>query len=58
MFTYSKGYWEVYKHFQGDFFGFGERVERAVAWEDISKEKFLMGEENFNDWGALFSSII
>ena len=23
MFTYSNGYWEVYRHFQGDFFGLG-----------------------------------
>ena len=26
MFTYSNGYWEVYRRFQGDFFGWG-RVE-------------------------------
>ena len=23
MFTYSNGYWEVYRRFQGDFFGLG-----------------------------------
>ena len=23
VFTYSNGYWEVYKRFQGDFFGLG-----------------------------------
>ena len=28
------------------------------TWEDISMEKLLMGEENFNEGGAGFSSII
>ena len=27
VFTYNNGYWEVYRRFQGDFFGFGGRVE-------------------------------
>ena len=59
MFTYSNGYWEVYRRFQGDFFGLGGRVEGGgVTWEDISMEKLLMGEENFNEGGAGFSSII
>ena len=26
MFTYSNDYWEVYRRFQGDFFGLGGRV--------------------------------
>ena len=56
-FTYSNGYWEVYRCFQGDFFGLEERV-RGVSWEDISMKKLLMGEDNFNEGGAGFSSII
>ena len=27
VFTYNNGYWKVYRRFQGDFFGFGGRVE-------------------------------
>ena len=30
----------------------------GVTWEDLSTEKFLMGEETFNEGGAGFSSII
>ena len=48
MFTCSNGYWEVYRRFQGDFFGLGGRVG-GFTWEDISMEKLLMGEENFNE---------
>ena len=33
-------------------------IEEGVTWEDISMEKLLMGEENFNEGGAEFSSII
>ena len=58
MFTYSNGYWEVYKRFQGDFFGLGGGVEGEITWEDISMERLLMGEENFNEGGTGFSSFI
>ena len=60
MFTYSNGYWEVYGRFQGYFFGLGGRVEvgGGVTWEDLSMEKLLMGEETFNEGGAVFFSII
>ena len=39
-------------------FRFRGRIEGRVTWEDISIEKLLMGEENFNEGGAGFSSII
>ena len=29
----------------------------GVTWKDISMEELLMGEENFNEGGAGFSSI-
>jgi len=29
-----------------------------VTWEDLSMEKFVVGEANFNEEGAGFSSII
>ena len=49
----------MYRRFQGDFFGLGGRVEGGgVTWEDISTEKLFMGEENFNEGGAGFPSII
>ena len=57
MFTYSNGYWEVYRRFQGDFFDLGGELRGGFTWEDISMEKLLMGEENFNEGGAGFSSI-
>ena len=57
MFTYSNGYWKVYRRFQGDFFGLGEEL-RGFTWEDLSMEELLTGEENFNEGGAGFSSII
>ena len=36
---------------------FRGRVEGGT-WEDISMEELLMGEDNFNEGGAGFSSII
>ena len=42
VFTYNNGYWEVYRRFQGDFFGFGGRVEgrglcgRIFPWRNMS----------------------
>ena len=57
VFTYSSGYWEVYRRFQGDVFGLGGRIEGGT-WEDISMKKLLMGGYNFNEGGAGYSSII
>ena len=58
MFTYSNGYWEVYRRIQGDFFGFGGGVDgRGAMWEDLSLEEYVMGEEKFNEKDAGFSSI-
>ena len=53
MFTCSNGYWEVYRHFQGDFFGLGVGDIR----EDLSLEEYVMGEVRFNEKGAGYSSI-
>ena len=39
------------------FFGRGEEVE-GVMWKYLSMEKIVMGEENFNEGSAGFSSII
>ena len=46
------------RRFQGDFFGVGGKPWEEVTWEDFSLEEFIMGEENFHDGGAGFSSII
>ena len=54
MFTYSNGYWEVYKRFQGDFFGLEGGLRGGVTWEDLSLEEFVMGEDNLHDILALF----
>ena len=40
VFTYSNGYWEVYRRFQGDILVWGGWVERAM-WEE-----YVMGEGN------------
>ena len=57
---YSNGYWEVYKRFQGDFLVEREEAieKREVFWESFSVDKFVMGEENFHERSAGFSSII
>ena len=58
VFTYSNGYWEVYRRFQGGFYivwrwDWGE----GAMLEDLSLEESVMGEEKFNEKGAGFSSI-
>ena len=59
VFTYSNGYWEVYRRFQGDIFGLGGgEIWRGVKLEDLSMEERFIGEETFNGGGAGFSSII
>ena len=35
LFTYSIGYWEAYRRFQGDFYGGGGEVGEWVTWEDV-----------------------
>ena len=57
VFTYSNGYWEVYRRFQGDFFGLGWGWGEEAMWEDLLLEEHVMGEEKFNEKGAGFSSI-
>ena len=60
MFSYSNGYWEVYRRFRGGIFGLGGRFEGGggVTWEDLSTEKLVTGEKTFNEGGVGFSSII
>ena len=57
VFTYSNGYWEVYRRFQGDFFGLGWGWGEGAMWEDLLLEEYVMGEEKFNEKGGGFSSI-
>ena len=58
MFTYSNGYWEVYRRFQGDLFGLGRgELRGGVTREDLSMEEFLMGEETFNGGGEDFLAL-
>ena len=56
VFTYNNGYWEVYSRFQGICFGFWGWGKGAM-WEDLSLEKYVMGEQKFNEKGAGFSTI-
>ena len=52
VFTYNNGYWEVYRRFQGDFFlVLGVGLREGAMWEDLSLEKYAMGEK-FNEKGA------
>ena len=57
MFTYSNGYWDVYRRFQGDFFGLGVGFRGEGYMGDLSLEEYFMGEEKFNEKGAGFSTI-
>ena len=60
LFTYSNGYWELFRRLQGVLFHVWVGVGRGegVTWEDLSMEKFIMREENFHEGGAGSSSII
>ena len=57
VFTYSNGYWEVYRCFHGDFLVWGV----GLMGEGFVGGSFLWGichgEEKFNEKGAGFSSI-
>ena len=56
--TYNNGYWEMYSRFQGIFFWFwGWGWGEGAMWEDLSLEKYVMGEQKFNEKGAGFSKI-
>ena len=57
MFTYSNGYWEVYRRYQGDFLVWVWGSGEGAIWEDLSLEKYFMGEEKYNEKGAGLSSI-
>ena len=60
MFTYNNDYWEVYRCFQGDFFGLGGRVEgggglrgRIFPWRNFSWGKRI-SMKGVQDFLALF----
>jgi len=60
VFTYSNGYWEVYRRFHRDFFlvwEWGGEVEGDCVGGSFHGG-FVMGEDNFNEGGGGFSSII
>ena len=58
MFTYNNGYWEVYRRFQGIFFVvLWVGLRGGSMWEDLSLERYVMGEQKFNEKGAGFSKI-
>ena len=57
MLTYSNDYLEVYRRFQGDFF-FGGGVKRGGYVRGTFLDEFIMGEENFHEGSAGFSSFI
>ena len=46
MLKYSNGYWEVYRRFQEDFFGWGEGVEkRGIYWGNFPSRNLLCGKK-------------
>ena len=57
MLTYSNGYWEVYRRFQEDFLVGGRGREEGNMLGEFSIEEFVMGEENFHEGSAGFTSI-
>ena len=57
MLTYGNGYWEVYRHFQGDCLD-GGGAEKGDTLEELSMEEFVVGEVNFHEQSAGFFSII
>ena len=60
MFTYSNGYWEVYRCFQGDFFGWGggELKGRGLHGRIFQYRNVLLGKrlsmKGAQDFLALF----
>ena len=57
VFTYSNGYWEMYRCFQGDFFVKRRGRGEGVMLGELSMEEFVKGEENFHEGDVGFSSI-
>ena len=58
MFTFSNGYWKVYRRFQGDFFGLGGKLKEGDYVGGSFHGGTSQGEETFNGGGAGLSSII
>ena len=58
MFTYSNGYWEVYRRFQGDSFGLGVGLRKGGYVGGSFLGGICYGVEKFNEKGTGFSSII
>ena len=54
----SNGYLEVYRRFQRDFLIGGGVQKEGDALGELSLWEFIMGEENFHEGSAGFSSII
>ena len=52
MFTYSNGYWEVYRRYQGDFFGLGVEFRGGGYMGGSFLGGVFHGEEKFNEKGA------
>ena len=57
VFTYSNGYWEVYRRFQGDFICLGVGLKRGNYVGGSFLGGICHGGRKFNDKGAGFSSI-
>ena len=57
MFTYSNGYWEVYRRYQGDFFGLGVGFRGGGYMEGSFLGGIFLEEEKFNEKVAGFSII-
>ena len=57
MLTFSNGYLEVYRRFQG-IFRLGEELRKGDMLEELSLEEFVMEEENFHEGSAGISIII
>ena len=57
--TYSNGYWEAYRRFQGDFLVAGGGLLREGGYVGRTFHGVIfMGEKNFHEGSAGFSSII
>ena len=61
MLTYSNGYLEAYRFFQGDFKVCGRLIRGGYMLGELSLEEFVMGEEVFmkgaKDFLVLFKKI-
>ena len=57
MFTYSNGYWEVYRRYQGDFFGLGVEFRGGGYMGGSFLGGIFHGGREIQWKGAGFSSI-